>query len=291
MRNKKFDEVTLTPYQKQKGELAVFLDSHEVNETVFNMINEAKDHPFFMYINYQDLHYPYFSDKTEKVLVDEYHDEAWFFKPNNRAAILRQYQNDAIHLDKSFRELFDFLTHKGIANNTIVLIVGDHPDSFYEDGLTGHAWSVDEHQRRTPLIIVNGRGQWDLPLGQDELAKIIVESANYGDQRTSLLLRHNPLKYIFELTGTLEAPRQIAWINAEDLMTYDFKLDRWQPGTGLESIRSDELMTNSPKYAQYKLLINRWESERFMRAQSSASPASTGSDTMTDPRYYINLSL
>jgi hypothetical protein len=278
-RSKTWDPAKLTPFQKRNKEFALFLDSREVNEQIFSMIDGRGGRPFMMYVNYQDLHYPYCNDKLEKVFTQTCHDEASFFRPENRAAILSQYRNAAHHLDGAFKELFEGLRSRGLGENTVVAIVGDHPDSFYENGITGHAWTLDEYQRRTPFIVVNGTGSQHTPMGQDEIARVVVESVNHGGaaEHTPLAFVSQPGKRVFELTGTLDAPRQIGFIMPGEMLEYDFKTDLWKAAAGSYAHGADAA-TKGPRGTEFVQLVRRWESERILRRGEGPTAAVAGGE-------------
>lgn len=254
----------LTTWQKMNP-MGLTVDSSELNGHIWPIIDKAKNDPFFLYINYQDLHYPYHNPEMDLVFIDKGVVTADFFKAENREAILRQYANAAHHLDKSIQALWEHLSSLGLDDKTMVVIIGDHPDSFYENGLLGHAWTVDEHQRRTPLFIINGKGVYKTPVGQDEIASMVFNTLDPDVQLPSLSFSFDPDKRVFELSALLEEPRQIAWISPDDLVTYDFKTARLQLGKDAPWIRPDEITTGDPKYYLFKSLVHRWESERLAR--------------------------
>ncbi len=276
-RNKKWDPAKLTPFQKRNKEFALFLDSREVNTQIFSMIDDAGGRPFMMYVNYQDLHYPYCNETMEKVFAQDCHDEASFFRPENREGMLRQYRNAAHHLDGAFQQLFEGLRARGLGEKTVVAIVGDHPDSFYEDGITGHAWTLDQYQRRTPFIVVNGKGTQSTPMGQDEIARVVVESVNQGSAGAPLAFHDDPGKFVFELTGLLESPRQLGLISRDNLLEYDFKTDLWKAAPEGPYVRGRNVGAGAPRQAEFLQLVRRWESERILRARQGA-PAGGGGE-------------
>jgi len=255
-----WDQKQLTTCQKM-DKMSLTLSADEVNRRAFDMIDSAAGQPFFMYLNYQDLHYPYYDPSMEKVFIEHPRTDVAFFRPENRMAILRQYGNAAHHLDKAIQSLFAALDARGISNNTMVVIVGDHPDSFYENGVFGHAWTVDEHQKRTPLFVINGRGDYRVPIGQDEIAEIILNTVDARLRLNRLTFSTDRAKRLFVLTGTLAMPRQIAWLSVDDLTTYDFTTNRVQLGKTTPWIRPNDIPDAS--YSMFKTLVNRWESEHW----------------------------
>ena len=150
-----------------------------------------------MFVNYQDLHYPYFSEHMDRKFIKQGHPEAEYFNSHNVEAIERQYANAANYLDRSIRELFDGLARRGILDNTLIIIMGDHPDSFFENGLLGHAWTLDEHQRRTSVTVVNGAGHYTAPIDQMDLARIVVNSLAAESQESPLKIDLDPNKKVF----------------------------------------------------------------------------------------------
>lgn len=244
------------------------LDAAEVNERALGMIDSARGRPFFMYIDYQELHFPYYAPGMDKVFIKEGHPhtDTAFFAPGNRANILRQYCNGVHYLDRRIGELFAGLKARGLLDSTVIVIMGDHPDSFYENGVLGHAWTVDENQRRTPLFVCNGRGRYAAPIGQDEVAPIILNSVDADQRLPRAAFTLDPGRRLFMVGGLLETPRHLAWISKDDLLTYDFALSRVQMSPGRPWRRPDQLAPT--EYAQFKALVNRWESEHYLRSRA-----------------------
>lgn len=259
-----WDKRDLSTWQKM-NRIGLTLDSRELNRYLFALLERAKDENFFLYINYQDLHYPYHSPEMEGVFINEGFTAADFFKAENREGILRQYANAAHHLDRSIQALWEHMGSLRVDQKSLVVIIGDHPDSIYENGLLGHAWTVDEHQRRTPLFVINGKGRYAVPIGQDEIVGMIANSLDADKELApaSFFLDHG--KRIFELSAPLEQPRQIAWISPQDLLTYDFKTARVQLGKDQPWLRPAEVSVTDPRYDLFKELVQRWESELLAR--------------------------
>ena len=156
------------------------------------------------------------------------------------------------------------------------------PDSFYENDLFGHAWTVDEHQRKTPLLVVNGKGVFSVPLGQDEIADIIFQSLSADADAPPLRFVEDDDKRVFVLTGWLGGPRQIAWIAPEELLTFDFKTDRVQLREGGPWLTLPEAETG-PEGPKLRELVAFWELNRWQNAtraerwQFRGPPITTGS--------------
>lgn len=74
-------------------------------------------------------------------------------------ATLAAYRESVTALDSLLGDLFDALAARGLTENTVVVLVGDHGESFGEhpaSGLGHGAWLFDE-TARVPLVLINGR--------------------------------------------------------------------------------------------------------------------------------------
>jgi len=262
-RNKDWHNTDNLDFNKMKGTLAT-IDSVELNQTIFKTLEDNKAEPFIMYINYQDLHYPYFKDEWEKKFIQHGDIRAEFFSNQNRELIFRQYANAANHLDQSIHALVQKLKLLDLFDNTVILLTGDHPDSFYENGVLGHAWTLDKYQRDTPLVVINGSGEYIAPVGQDEIAEIALNSVSAAQSSIPATFTLNPEKQIFVLSGPLPEPRKIGFLSADGLDEFDFKT-RILNNHGSQSIISDSGENNKILGP----LVRRWESEFFSRVANT----------------------
>ena len=74
------------------------------------------------------------------------------------AADLSRYLNNLRDTDAQLARIFAALRERGIADDTVVVITGDHGEAFADPHpQRGHAWSVYEEEVRVPLMIWNPR--------------------------------------------------------------------------------------------------------------------------------------
>ena len=73
--------------------------------------------------------------------------------PAERQAIKNRYQNAVLHADAVAGDLLDALERLDLADDTIVVVTGDHGEEFWETGLFGHTSSFSPPQLRVPLAI------------------------------------------------------------------------------------------------------------------------------------------
>ena len=55
--------------------------------------------------------------------------------------------------DAALGKIIEALKKKGVYKDTLILVLGDHGESLFDDGHLGHGFSLNEIQTRIPLII------------------------------------------------------------------------------------------------------------------------------------------
>ena len=71
----------------------------------------------------------------------------------NGPGIKKRYINSCHHLDMRLKEVFDTLKDNDLYKNTIIVLVGDHGEEFFEKGRLGHNSAFHKEQIHTPLVI------------------------------------------------------------------------------------------------------------------------------------------
>ena len=66
--------------------------------------------------------------------------------------LLNRYTNAAHWIDRQIGRVLDEMERRGLMDNTIVIVTGDHGEEFMEKGSWGHNSSFVEEQVRTPLV-------------------------------------------------------------------------------------------------------------------------------------------
>jgi phosphoglycerol transferase MdoB-like AlkP superfamily enzyme len=71
---------------------------------------------------------------------------------------LSRYLNNVREVDAQLARVFAFLRERGLADDTLVVVTGDHGEAFGDPHpQRGHAWSVYEEEVRVPLLFWNPR--------------------------------------------------------------------------------------------------------------------------------------
>lgn len=112
------------------------------------------DAPFMAFMFFESTHAPY-EFPPEAVIAEDYLPDLNYatVSPRDRYKIKNRYLNASNHLDQRLGEVFQLLEEKKLYDDTIVVLVGDHGEEFYEKGRLGHNISFVNEQIMTPLAI------------------------------------------------------------------------------------------------------------------------------------------
>ena len=110
--------------------------------------------PFFSFMFFESTHHPY-SFPREAEYIKDYIDpfNAAKVSVNDGPRIFNRAANCARHLDMCLDQVFRTLERKDLMKNTIVVIVGDHGEEYFEKGHLGHSSKFVNEQIKTPLIL------------------------------------------------------------------------------------------------------------------------------------------
>ncbi len=112
-------------------------------DRLIEWINQAPDQPFFAICWTDQTHDPYLSGKGDQVRA---------------MSDFERYLAVLEETDAQLGRLFAELRARGLADDTIVIVTGDHGEAFGEwHGQRGHAWSVYEEETHVPFMIWNPR--------------------------------------------------------------------------------------------------------------------------------------
>jgi arylsulfatase A-like enzyme len=159
-------------------------DSAALNRVVFPWLERHRSEPFFLYAHATDPHAPYdppapfdsaFANsrenaifKTEYERFHSHHEYGGGAVLNpamcskagiNSQAFIRQavdrYDGEILHNDRSFESLIDKLKQLGVLENTLVIVLSDHGEEFWDHGWTAHGHSVYNELTHCTLLMWN----------------------------------------------------------------------------------------------------------------------------------------
>ncbi len=123
-----------------------------INRDALAWLSDKGDRPFFLFLNYFDVHDPYIPPAgAERRFSTRSPDES--ASPDDQAR--DAYDDCLAYLDDQVGRLLDELDRRGTLRNTLVVITADHGEAFGEHGLSGHGVSLYSPETRIPLIVVH----------------------------------------------------------------------------------------------------------------------------------------
>ena len=122
-----------------------------INRDALAWLSKNGDQPFFMFLNYFDVHDPYIPPPGA---------ERRFTRPSGEAESATNLARDAyddclVYLDDQIGRLMSELERRGKLRNTLVIVTADHGEAFGEHGLSGHGVSLYRSELHIPLILVD----------------------------------------------------------------------------------------------------------------------------------------
>ena len=119
---------------------------------------ENLDRPFFAFSLLDSTHanysFPlgdtYFKPSSEKV---GYIHLSYGLKPPDRWALFNRYRNSVRHGDAVVGNMVQSLRERGLLENTIILVTGDHGEEFFENGFWGHHSNFSQEQVAVPFVL------------------------------------------------------------------------------------------------------------------------------------------
>ncbi|QEH33143.1 Choline-sulfatase [Aquisphaera giovannonii] len=155
-----------------------------------------KERPFFAFLNYYDVHYPYLLPEggvhrfaarprtdREMDLIEKWKAVAEAGLPEQERLFARNSYDDCIsNLDEHLGKLLDDLEREGVLESTWLVITSDHGESFGEQaGIFLHGTSLYQPQVHVPLVVVPPRN------GPKPARPVVTESVSLRDVPATVL--------------------------------------------------------------------------------------------------------
>ncbi|HXM20939.1 MAG TPA: sulfatase-like hydrolase/transferase [Terriglobales bacterium] len=147
------------------------LRAADINRRTFALLDQARQvGPFFLFVNYMDAHGPYvlpapfntrFPGRDRHFNTADIWEMTWavlggkrHVSEAERAHLVSQYDGGIAYEDEAIGKLLARLRELGLYENTLIIITGDHGETFGEHGLMQHAvGSVYQDLVHVPLLI------------------------------------------------------------------------------------------------------------------------------------------
>jgi arylsulfatase A-like enzyme len=182
-------------------------DAQEINRSVYRWCRRRTNRPYFLFINYFDVHDPYVTNEPYEHLFGgvppnltrELHLDSkeanyrYKFTRQELASLVDGYDNCLAYLDSRVGKLLDFLRRSRQWQNTVVIVTSDHGEGLGGHGNYEHGRNLYREELRVPLIIAgpgvpNGVRISHL-VGTRQLFSTVLDLAGHGRtpfSRTSL---------------------------------------------------------------------------------------------------------
>jgi arylsulfatase A-like enzyme len=141
----------------------------------------AAKRPFFAYLHYLELHWPYCPPPAVRGVFtagyqgrplcadwrrtrDEIRSGAMILTDEEKAAMSAFYDEELVGLDRDIGELFEHLRERGLWDDTLIVLTADHGEEFFEHGGMAHGTSLYDELIHVPLVLKPPK-RWRAPAG------------------------------------------------------------------------------------------------------------------------------
>jgi hypothetical protein len=249
------------------------------DERVVKAFSERLSHadwsqPQFFYINLQAAHFPYNHPGMPLLLIK---------KPIPRSDINRDnsewlavtYWNAIAVADNAVGKIISLLEKQGIYEQTLIVIVGDHGESLFDDDFLGHGHALNDIQTHVPLIINRPGIRIQSAIGQNEIAELIVQLAT---NRFDHARWDNQEKTVPQVIGSWNQPQLIGTVSYGGIRTildhrtrqvFFSDLQRWED---FDSAWNDPELGSRTKDLIRSWEIIQWENNLARKRQMANQP-------------------
>lgn len=132
---------------------------HEITKRFHDFLQQRTSNapPFFGFLFYDEAHSFCIAQHVDKPYQPVIGECSRLYRDNstNPLPYVHRYWNSLLQVDKQVGLVLDDLTQRGLLNNTIVVITGDHGQEFNDNhqNYWGHAGNFTKYQLNTPMVI------------------------------------------------------------------------------------------------------------------------------------------
>ena len=187
------------------------------------LLTRADERPVFLYLNLQDCHFPYNHAAMEKIVATDLVSRSAIV-PENAARVERTYRNAVSNVDRAVGKILEmWQAERGEAPATV--IVADHGESLFEDGLLGHGIRLREDQTKIPFLITGLSAECVFPLGLADVRGILRQAL--AAPETPARASVDPQKWILQYVGGMNRPRFLGAASASGGVVYSVRDDTY----------------------------------------------------------------
>jgi arylsulfatase A-like enzyme len=135
----------------------------DINTAALRWIDQDKSRPFFVFLNYFDVHDPYLPPQPYRSKFSKIKNPGGIINsfvlrdyprltPEELQSEIDAYDGGISYVDDQIAELILELNARGVMNHTLLVVTSDHGESFGEHGLLGHRDALYREVIEVPLI-------------------------------------------------------------------------------------------------------------------------------------------
>ncbi len=136
----------------------------DINDAVLTWVDRDAEKPFFVFMNYFDVHDPYTPPEPYRSkyastpnpggLINGFMERySPSLTPEQIQTEIDAYDGSIAYVDDQIKALFSELETRGLLENTIVIVTSDHGESLGEHGILQHSASLYLDEIHVPLIV------------------------------------------------------------------------------------------------------------------------------------------
>lgn len=175
--------------------------------------------PQFFYLNIQAAHYPYHHQQMQPILTQQAISRQQM-QPKHQHLLRQSYYNAVANADWLIGQFQQLLASYQLSEQSTQLYTSDHGESLFDDGFLGHGHQLNDTQTRV-VMVSNRQVAFPPLLGHADIAPILLATA-----------QNEPLppapQAVLQVVGLVRAPQQIAQIDTEGRLLYDFRQQHYR---------------------------------------------------------------
>ena len=182
------------PARVLMDEAEKFLDNYDTSK------------PLFLYVFYQDPHFPYQQDNPP-VLTDREIRRSEI-TAQTRPRLWRTYANQVYHLDMAAGRLIRALDEKKMLDNSLVIFISDHGESLFDDGyLLGHGIAIQDTMTHAVMTIWGAHHDIPVLMTHADIRQFIFDDFGSKPKKPEFTDKAHP---IMQYIGSTTVPSAIS---------------------------------------------------------------------------------
>jgi arylsulfatase A-like enzyme len=171
----------------------------EVVDSALDLARRARGRELFLFVHFIDAHWPYlpmvefrryerefldrFPPRPKDIsnLIQRLSGKAVWARPEDAPEALALYDAAIAHVDREIGRFFRELRALSLYEDSLILVTGDHGESFHDHGTWGHGRNLYQELTHVPLLVKwpgsSLRGEVDAPVGHVDFFATLLEQA------------------------------------------------------------------------------------------------------------------